>query len=211
MEEKIRDYLLSKYKPQALLIHGSRANGNHRPGSDWDFAAFVNKPTVQMREIIFETENIDMRIFHIPIIDEEIKKYCFYFHDQNVKVIHDPKNITEDIIKKATLFFNSPRIPTPTEINSGKNRLRILIAGMEDYKDEQEAFFRKLCEFYQWSLTYWFWMIRNSYMQQVYKSLPIIKKEDPDYYNLLQIIAGNGTNDQKIEAAKLIHHRYLSL
>jgi hypothetical protein len=39
-------------------------------------------------------------------------------------------------------------------------------------------------------------------MPQVYLSLPRIEKEDPEHFKLLQILAGNYTNTEKIDAAE---------
>ncbi|HEV7424196.1 MAG TPA: nucleotidyltransferase domain-containing protein [Candidatus Paceibacterota bacterium] len=209
LEQRIVDYLVEKYHPVALLIHGSRANGHAREHSDWDFAMFVSTPVPQTREIIFEKENIDIRIFTVPVDIEKIREYCFYFERQNVRVIFDPEYITEDVIREATKVFNTPITHTPAETIACRARLRVLIDGMIDYQYEQASFFRKLSEFYQYALKYWFLFLNNSYMQQVYKSLPIIATKDKEYFKLLEILSENHTKQEKISAAEKLYERFL--
>ena len=52
MEQKLTQYIIEKYSPLAVLLHGSRASGNERPHSDWDFAILVNEDIKVEREIV---------------------------------------------------------------------------------------------------------------------------------------------------------------
>lgn len=201
IEQKLVQYLIKKYNPRAIAIHGSRASGFAREHSDWDFAIFVDKEIEGDREIV-DGQNIEVRVLALPFDENKIGDRWLVVREGNVKVVYDPENILEDIIKKVTTHYNQPLINTEADIIGHKAWYRSQLDGMIDYQNEQEAFFRKLGELYLRTIKYWFNFKRNTYMPQVYLSLPRIEKEDPEYFKLLQILAGNYTNTEKIEAAE---------
>jgi len=205
-EQQLTDYILTKYQPVAILIHGSRSNGYAREHSDWDFAIIVDKETEVGREII-DGANLEIRVLQLPFNEEKIGDKWFAMREGNIKVMHDPQNITQDIIKKVTEFYNKPIQWSDADIYGHKAWYRSHLDGMIDYKNEHEAFFRKLSELYVRSLIYWFNYVRNTYMPQVYLSLPRIQKEDPEHYELLKILSGNYSNEEKIEAGEKIYKR----
>jgi len=204
-EQKLTQYILNKYSPRAILIHGSRANGYAREHSDWDFVILVDKDTEVLREIV-DGANIEIRVMKLPFNSESIDKWLI-FRGDNVKVVFDPDNLSPDIINRVTEYYKKPIPLRADDISAHNAWYRSHLDGMIDYKDEQEAFFRKLGELYTRSIMYWFEYLHNTYMPQVYLSLPRIKEEDPEYYKLLQILAGNHTNEEKIEAGEKIHKR----
>ena len=55
MKEKLVEYLKEKYNPVAIVLHGSRANGNAREHSDWDFVVFTTSDMNPYREVVFGT------------------------------------------------------------------------------------------------------------------------------------------------------------
>jgi len=206
MEETLKQYLLTKYNPVALLIHGSRSNAYARERSDWDFAIIVDKETATEREII-DGANIEVRALRLPFEEKHIEDRWLALRSGNVKVLHDPENITEEIIAKVTKYYEEPIVWSKSEVTGHKAWYRSHIDGMIDYREEHEAFFRKLSELYTRSIMYWFHFLHTTWMPQVYLSLPRIAHEDPEYYELLKILAGAGTNQEKIDAAEKIYRR----
>ncbi len=53
MEQKIVDYILQKYNPVGLVLHGSRATGHAVADSDWDFIIFTREKKNLHREVLF--------------------------------------------------------------------------------------------------------------------------------------------------------------
>lgn len=205
IEQKLTQYVIKKYNPVAILLHGSRASGNARKHSDWDFAILVNEKISANREII-DDQNIEFRVLVLPLMDE-IENQWLVLRKGNVKILHDPQNKTSEIIEKITTFYNLPREFSEEDIKGHGAWFRSQIDGMIDYKNEQEAFFRKLSELYPRTIMYWFHFIQYTYMPQVYYSLPMIENKDPDYYNYIKILAGNYSSDEKISAAEKIYKR----
>ncbi len=207
MQEKLTQYIVEKYKPLAVLLHGSRANGNEREHSDWDFAILMDQKIETEREII-DGQNIEIRVLVLPLpeLNKENKDRWIVLREGNVKVLFDPNEITKEIIQTITTFYNLPPQFSVTDISGHKAWFRSQLDGMIDYKDEQEAFFRKLSELYPRVIMYWFHFKRRTYMPQVYYSIPILKEEDPIYFKLLEILASNATNQEKINVAEEIYN-----
>ena len=201
IEQKLVQHLIEKYNPRAILIHGSRATEFARAHSDWDFAIFVDEDVEGEREIIDE-QNIEVRVLVLPFEENKIGDRWLVVREGNIKVVYDPEDMLEDIIKKVTAYYNQPLVNTDIDIIGHKAWYRSQLDGMIDYQNEQEAFFRKLSELYMRTIRYWFNFKHNTYMPQVYLSLPRIEKEDPEHFKLLQILAGNYSNTEKIDAAE---------
>lgn len=201
IEKNLIDHLIQKYNPLAILIHGSRATEFAREHSDWDFAILVDKNVEGEREIV-DGQNIEIRVLVLPFDENKIGDRWMVAREGNVKVVYDPDNLFKDIIKKITSSYNQPLVNSEVDIIGHKAWYRSQLDGMIDYQNEQEAFFRKLGELYLRTIKYWFNFLHNTYMPQVYLSLPRIEKEDPEYFKLIKILAGNHTNTEKIEAAE---------
>jgi predicted nucleotidyltransferase len=205
IEQELTDYIVEKYNPIAVLLHGSRASGNAREHSDWDFAIFVTEKITANREII-KSQNIEIRVLVLPIPDK-IDNQWLVLRQGNVKVLYDPQNKTLDVIKKVTGFYSEPLDFSEGEFYGHGAWFRSQLDSMIDYQNEQEAFFRKLSELYPRVIMYWFHFIKHTYMPQVYYSLPILQTEDLHYFNYLKILAGNFSNEEKIVAAENIYKR----
>ncbi len=53
MKEKLIEFIKEKYKPVAIVLHGSRVNGYSREHSDWDFVIFTKENVNPHRDIQF--------------------------------------------------------------------------------------------------------------------------------------------------------------
>lgn len=206
MEEKLTNHIVEKYQPVAVLIHGSRASGYAREHSDWDFAILVDKDTDVEREII-DNANVEIRVLKLPFEDQKIiGDKWLALRKGNVKVLYDPQKVADAIIEKVTKYYTTPIAWKDSEIFGHKAWYRSHIDGMIDYQNDHLAFYRKLSELYTRSIMYWFHFLHNTYMPQVYLSLPRIEKEDPEQYELLGILASTASNQDKIAAAEKIYN-----
>ena len=208
MEQKLTQYIIEKYSPLAVLLHGSRASGNERPHSDRDFAILVNEDIKVEREIV-DGQNIEILALIVPMpeLNNQNKHPWLVLRDGNVKVVYDPENIARNIIDTVTQFYEIPPYFSDADISSHKAWFRSKLDGMIDYRDDKEAFFVKLSELYPRIIMYWFHFIRRTYVPQVYHSIPIIKEEDPKYFELLKKIAGNCSNQEKIDFGEMVYKR----
>ena len=154
-------------------------------------------------------QNIEIRVLIVPIpeLNNENKHPWLVLREGNVKVLFDPENIAMEIIDRVTQFYKIPPHFTETDISSHKAWFRSQLDGMIDYQDEQEAFFRKVCELYPRIIMYWFHFDRRTYMPQVYHSIPIIKKEYPEYFEILQKISSNISNQERIDTAEMVYKK----
>lgn len=202
-EQMLVQHLITKYHPRAVVLHGSRAAGFARAHSDWDFAILVDKNVEGEREIV-AGQNIEIRVLVLPFDESNIGDKWMVLREGNIKVLYDPEHLLEDIIKEITTVYNQPLVNSEIDIVGHKAWYRSQLDGMIDYQNEQEAFFRKLGELYLRTIKYWFNFKHATYMPQVYLSLPRIEKEDPEYFALIKILAGNYTNEEKIEAGEKV-------
>ncbi|MCB9808921.1 nucleotidyltransferase domain-containing protein [Candidatus Nomurabacteria bacterium] len=201
-EKILTQHILTKYNPRAIFLHGSRASGHAREHSDWDFAILVDQECETFREII-EGENIEVLPLVMPLDQKTAPWWRWHALRQgNVKIIHDPENLGPELITKVTQHYHEPLEISHERLLSKKARYHTDIDSMIDYKDEPVAFFRKLGAFYERALRFWFEILHKKNMPQVYLSLPEIKEQDPEYFELLNTLAGNSSNEEKIETAQ---------
>lgn len=206
LEQKITDYIVSKYSPVAIVIHGSRAIGKAREHSDWDYIIFTKEVADSAYEIIFGA-NLQIKAVKLPVSDEKLSDYKSYLRKGNVKVVFDPEHITEEFITKATELYTKSVEYLPIHNNEARVLFLSYIDSLIDYQHEQEAFFRKLAELYVRVIKYWFHILHHTYMPQVYDALPRIEKEDPEYFQLIKVLASNVPNQEKIAVAEEVYKR----
>ena len=73
MEEKITTYLKERYSPDAIILHGSRAIGEAREHSDWDFIfLYKSEPTAGAFREFIEEQNIEVQSLITPITEENL-------------------------------------------------------------------------------------------------------------------------------------------
>ena len=72
-EEKLVEYLVAKYDPLAIILHGSRASGTNRPHSDWDLVLLVDKDT-PTEQVLVDGSAIDIEALRPDIDNQKILK-----------------------------------------------------------------------------------------------------------------------------------------
>lgn len=192
MKEKLIQYLKEKYSPVAIVLHGSRANGYAREHSDWDFVIFTNEDKTPTREIQFGA-NIEVKQVIVPLPDNEIKNQLgFFFRTENIEILSDPENIVPDLLTKNEAILKEGNKFGETSRLARYAFLKSALDGMEDYKDDELAAFQKKAEFYDRAVPAWFRFLHKEFKPSDYLAIPRIKKEDPEFYDLLQkFISGN--------------------
>ncbi len=183
-EQEIKKYLVEKYNPTALVLHGSRANRMARVHSDWDFVMFAKQDTKPLnREIVFGA-NIELKQIVLPVPED--KFLGFFFRTENTKILHDPESIAKRLlelnevkIKEGNKFTHEDRV----------KRYAFLISaldGIGDYQDDPLCLFDKKINFYTRIVESWFRFNKREFEPSHYIAFPTIQKEDPEFYSLIK-------------------------
>ena len=204
MKEKLIEYLKEKYNPVAIVLHGSRANGNAKEHSDWDFLIFTNLDMDPYREVVLGA-NIEIKQAVLPIDDDDVRKtFGYFFRKENVEVLYDPENIVggflaknEEKLAKGNAFDEKDRIARYAFLKSS-------VDGMGDYKDDSIALFAKKTDFYDRAIPAWFRFKHKEFKPSDYIALPRIKKEDPEFYELLETFVNGNVDDSIKSGEKMI-------
>jgi len=210
LKKEIKEYLVNKYQPQAIILHGSRASDNYRPNSDWDFFVFVKEGEQNKKEAceIYNEQALDVVFVNYPNISEMfLNKLVAVSH--SIETLYEiEEGVGEKIVKKAketrakgiTLSKEEKELIIFTIYKSVNN--------LTDLQENDAVFFFRLGrDFFRQVLNGWFRVIKNEYSLPPYLSIPYIQKNDPEYYSLLEVLWSTKSNKEKVDAAKLIFQK----
>lgn len=207
MQEKIVAFLKEKFSPVGIILHGSRATGKAKLHSDWDFRVFVYSSDLKSYSGVFEGQNIDAEVVLLPVADEEIVDQ-FNSSLMNCKIVLDTEEQIQDLVDRAQVIYSKGRNLTPEQLDFRKNFMTRCVGRLEDSVGDNGIFFLRLGrDFYGRSMDWWFMVLHNEFSRPAYTALEEISKKDPEYFGWLETISGNGTNQEKLEAARKIYHR----
>lgn len=210
-ENKIVEYLRSRYQPVGILLHGSRAVGKNREHSDWDIIMLFDKeiPRKGYREEV-ESEDVEWKAFQTPISEEKILD-TFDVYLQFAKVLWEKELVASELIQKALMVYSKgPNLPEET-VKREKQFFEHKIFGMKDDKDTCYMFLRHLSVLFNRASNMWFEILHNEFAKPFYIAIPIIKEKDANYYDHLMILCSNtSSNDEKIVAAEWISKKLFS-
>lgn len=207
--DQIAAFLKQKYKPTAVLLHGSRAVGKERTHSDWDVIMLFNGdvPRKGYREEI-EGEDVEWKAFNAPKGNESVTK-VFDVYLQFAKVLWEEGDIGTELLERARAeYTKGPKQYTDDEVRREKQYFQHKIQGLIDDKDTQYLFFRHLCVLRTQAMRLWFELLNKRFSQPLYLSMPLIEKEDPDFYkNLVSFTAFDTSPEIKIKNAEAMFAR----
>lgn len=183
MIDKITEYLIQKYNPKAVLMHGSRVRGDYVPTSDYDLVLVKSDPKkitphtynecsldvygIDLNEQIIETSG------HVPIWPIEI-------------LFDDGDGIAAKLCEQThAKFLQKPNPLTNEEWDNRFNYTKRLLDRIISRGEDPMIRNYHLGDFYERIVRYWF---EKNCMWTVsfYRALPIIEKQDPDFYNNLR-------------------------
>jgi hypothetical protein len=207
-EHKLITYLQDKYKPEVILLGGSRAKNTERVNSDWDIY-LIGDYKIENEQVSeeFLGEHLDIALFPKFCLKDKVLK-LFYGPVSNLRVLFDNKDNFGFQIVEATrqTYLNKPNSLTSAQISEKISYLNRILSKIEGYKDKPEVSFFHLAQFYQTVIPFWF-EFRGEWSIPVQYALPIIKSIDPMFYNLLKsIITTTKTEEQIIECKKILEH-----
>lgn len=208
MEEKLVAYLEEKYRPSAIILHGSRAIGRERARSDWDFVILCDPvPDPPDFRAIVQEQNIEVMSLGTALADEAIVAETGTAL-QHARVVLDTDDRGARVMETARVHF-AKGFAWPAGWPEGPNLfMASRIDGMRDHIDEPEIFLKHLGTFYARALNFWFQILHGEFSQPVYLALEIIAKRDPAYLSHLCMLASpDTTSREKISHAEALQGR----
>lgn len=206
MQDAIIDHLREKYKPDAIILHGSRARGKEREHSDWDFIFLYNSPGqgCNGREM-FNNQNIEFSSHAIPVNDIEEE---FSIKLRGAKVVYEAGTIGTDLLNEASMYYEQGVYWSAEKINNHRLWAQGRIDGMRDNIGNPLIFTKYFTDFYQKIFNYWYWILQHSHSQPVYVAVEEIERKDPEFYVLLKSFASSDSSlEEKVEIAEKIKSR----
>lgn len=203
-EEKLTEYLLNKYHPLAIILHGSRASGRNRPHSDWDLILLVDKDTPTEQAII-DGSAIDVEALRPDIENQRgrLKEIGGAFH--SVKILFDTDSIGERFIARVQELTSAGFKITSEEYNSRKSFLFRLLNRLIDAGNEHPIEFAyHFGNFLQRAINYSF-QVNGRWSKSIYEAVEDIKKNNLELAKELNTAISNVSNTEKIETAKRIY------
>jgi predicted nucleotidyltransferase len=193
--EQVTAYIVDTYKPRAIILHGSRANGMAKEHSDWDILLITDSGAKPQREIVFGA-NLEYSEIRLPILED--KEYPFQYRTENSKVLYDPENITEKLLAKIDALYQKGKSFTEKDRIARRSYLLSSLDGIADYADNPLIMFDKKTDFYTRINLSWYQFMKKEYCPSPYIAYPRIQKDDPEFYTLIQGFVAASTSTELI-------------
>lgn len=203
LEQKIVSFLREKYNPLAIVLHGSRANGNAKENSDWDIYLFLGEAR-ELPQLQFEEQNLDIHAVAIDIAEDKISdEFCNTLESH--RILFDSTAgkldwIIQIALAKALAGYSMSEDRKLSKINYSRR----LLARLERYSASPEThmhFFNYVCVVYEVSLNYWY-QFKGEWPRPIYKALPDIAQRDPEAFGFLKILSSNDSDADKLAASR---------
>ena len=187
-----------------IILHGSRAIGMEREHSDWDMLLLFNeKPALASNREDIAGEDVEWKGFVLPIDKEDVLDLCGVVL-QNARVLWEEQDEGSTLLRIAKEEYAKGAQLTNADRVRYRQFLVHKLHGMEDDKENPYLFFRHLSEFFTRSVNWWFELLHDENRKPFYLAFPEIEKRDPEYYQLLLVLCGESTRDQKLTAARTV-------
>lgn len=182
--EKICDYLLKKYAPEAILLHGSRLRGDAADTSDYDIVMVTANP-----ENIYphEYEGITLDLGAVSsetLVIESGGKVPNW----PLEVLYDATGVGKKICEQTKQAYeNGPKVLSDQEWVNRAYYTKRLIDKIQARGHDKAIRHYYLSDFYVRAIRYWFEK-RNRWTISPYRALPVIQAEDMSFFAELQIL-----------------------
>ncbi|MCB9805838.1 nucleotidyltransferase domain-containing protein [Candidatus Nomurabacteria bacterium] len=209
LKKEITEYLKNKYRPETIILHGSRASDNYREHSDWDLFVFVKEDEegLKTERDLYKAQAMDITLVNFPKVSQNIiEKLIAVAH--SIEVLYDTEEVGSKLINDA----KKERSKGIRLSKEEKERIVIEmykdINNLNDLQENDGVFFFRLGrDFFRNALNGWFRVIRDEYSLPPYLSIPYIKEQDPEYYACLEVLWSHKSNKEKVDAAKAIFQK----
>ncbi len=204
-KQEITDYLIQKYHPVAILLHGSRARGLSRSNSDWDLFVFVDRDAKDDGPELWKGESLDIDVVKLPITKDSFFE-TFLGTLQKTEVLYEQQGAVQPVLQLAKEIYQAPYDLSDERRRNRKNYFHHLLLRLEGYVDQPELFFYYLAGFYENVFPYWY-ELKGRWSQPLYVAWPQLQKEDPEYAELVRVLSSASSTKQKLDAAQQINQR----
>jgi len=179
---KIRDYLVEKYAPEAILLHGSRLRDDAPDTSDYDIVMIgSNTENVYPHEYESMMLDIDAQPLSTNLLETGSKVPIW-----PLKILYDVNRIGEKIYQETEhAYKNGPTPLSDQEWSNRSNYTKRLIDKIKARGDDVSVRHYYLAVFYMRVIRYWFEK-KNKWTVSPYRAFPIIQTEDIDFFVELQ-------------------------
>jgi predicted nucleotidyltransferase len=201
----ILSYLQQKYKPELVLLGGSRAEGTACPQSDWDLYLIgaYHKENQRIADE-FEGAYLDIALFPKMTVQEGGLK-IYYGPLRTLKVLLD-NEVGEGAKLVAATTAAYGRGPDPLNratLQARMAEMRRLLSKIEVYFGEATVSAYHIASFYQLVLPTWF-EVRGEWSMPPHLAIPRIKAEDPTFFELIRKMTGSGEPKEQLAACQAI-------
>lgn len=192
-EQEIVNFLREKYRPQAILLFGSRMDGTAKSDSDWDLFVIEATEGDKISGLLtYKTELLDVTFKEFPDTNEPLTTAIKPLWP--VKVLLDDSNgrmeqvlsINREALKKGPMFLYKEGI---------NRRFNVLLrrqTKIKKYENAMEAQLIFAGAFLESAVRLWF-ELQNEWPMPVDKAMPIISKRDSRFGALLNDLCENNT------------------
>ena len=146
--------------------------------------------------------NIEIKQVLLPVKDIE-NVFGFLFRKENIEVLYDPENIVPDLLNSNEKFLKKGNSFSEEDRLARYSFLMSSIDGMKDSIDDKMLVFRKKADFYDRAVPAWFRFKHREFKPSDYEALPRIKKDDPEFYELLETFVKGDTTESIKSAEKI--------
>jgi len=183
MEQKIIEYIKSKYNPEVILLAGSRSKGTEKEGSDWDLFLLGPKKENGGFES-FEGEPLDVTFKSWP---EESKPLTIPSGPLwPVKVLLDNSEGKLSLLLEQTkvAFEKGPMDLYRNSVLERFEKLTSWQRKIEKYQDNPMIEFFYAGVFYEFAIKAWF-ELQNKWSISPSEAISYIKENDEVFFELL--------------------------
>lgn len=198
MEKMIIDHLVAKYRPQAVILHGSRVQGFNRPNSDWDILV-IAPSDVQGRTEVFEGQSLDVEVLKDPPSPEEFLKTHGPILQRATVLFDDESGIGQAFLSSVQKALAQGRRLSRQEYENRFLRMSRVLDKMLGARNNPELFFLHAGVFAELGYRFWF-ELKSLWSQPPYIGLPQIQSEDPAFYGLF-----SGLSREQKQPLRLAH------
>lgn len=207
MKECITNYLIQKYDPEFIILHGSRATNNERPDSDWDLYVFTTNEDLSGGTEILQDQELDVSLQVLPIkISQEVLVNSFGSTLQNAEILFDKNGEGQEFLNAAKDLYRQSRNLSERDIENRKRRFNRVLARLRGSVNDNHIFFYHSASFYPSVIRYWF-EFRNEWSMPIYTAVKEIKSKDDEYFDCLNTIIGSDNNEHILAAFESIYNQ----
>ncbi len=195
-------HLRDKYRPAAVILHGSRAAGYARKHSDWDlFLLFLNDPQPSVDRVDIDGQDVEWQGLRWPFPENEFYRRCGVQLQFAQILWEDDSRAGTALLNLAAGFYSKGIQLAEGQKATYKQYLIHKANGMEDDIETPYLFLRHQHIFLERASNWWFEM-RGEYRKPLYVAMPVIQRRDPEYFSLLLTLSSAGPNALKLHAAR---------